>query len=129
MNSDGSERSEHGATRRDALRRFLSVGVVATAAAGFSELLSSPLARADQMPTRQAAVADVLAALPPDASPELIAAIQLSCCTHFTVAEFRCGSGGCGTGWCCYHVVDSCGGDYHTCLNYPCSHGNFSIGC
>jgi hypothetical protein len=130
MISDGSERSEHSTTRREALRRFLSVGVAATAAAGLGELLTSPLARADQAPTAQVAVADVLAALPPDASPQLIAAIQSSCCTHYTVAQFHCGSGGCGSGFCCYHIVSTaCGIDTYACLNYPCSHGNFSSGC
>ena len=73
---------------------------------------------------------EVLAVLPRDAPAELRAAIQSGCCIQYTVSEGHCGSGGCGAGRCCYHVYGpACQLDYYTCLDYPCSHGNFSTGC
>ena len=46
----------------------------------------------------QLAVEEVLAALPPGASPALRKAIESGCCTHYTVAEGKCVAGGCGEG-------------------------------
>ena len=82
-------------------------------------------------PTRVSLTADeVLAALPAEAAPELRAAIQSGCCTHYYVAEGQCVAGGCGSGRCCYHVVSTaCGIDRYECLDFPCSKGNFSTGC
>ena len=72
---------------------------------------------------------EVLAALPADAPAELRAAIRSNCCVHYYVSEGNCVSGGCGPGWCCYHIVSSCGPNYYSCLQHPCSYGNFSVGC
>jgi hypothetical protein len=78
----------------------------------------------------QLAVEEVLAALPPGASPALRKAIESGCCTHYTVAEGKCVAGGCGAGRCCYHIVSAdCGINTYECLGYPCSKGNFSTGC
>lgn len=74
--------------------------------------------------------ADVLRALPADASQALRDAIAAGCCVHYTVAEGQCVPGGCGTGRCCYHIVSTdCGLDEYQCLDYPCDTGNFSTGC
>lgn len=71
-----------------------------------------------------------LSALAPDVSPALREAIASGCCTYFYVAEGMCGTGGCGSGKCCYHVVSpACGIDKYECLNYSCSKGDFSTGC
>ena len=113
--------------RRGALRRMLSVGVFTTVGAGLAELAAVSSARAA---TTQLPITMVLNALPPDASPTLREAIQSGCCTTYTVDEFHCGSGGCGAGWCCYHVVSvNCGINEVVCINVGCNTGNFSTGC
>lgn len=72
----------------------------------------------------------VLNALPADAPEDLREAIASGCCTYYTVAEGFCGSSGCGTGNCCYHIVSTaCGKDVYQCVNHPCSYGNYSTGC
>lgn len=76
------------------------------------------------------AIEDVLAALPSDAPQELRDMIASGCCTYYTVAEGMCGSSGCGTGRCCYHIVSTaCPTNEYRCLDYPCDHGNFTTGC
>jgi hypothetical protein len=76
------------------------------------------------------AAEELLKVLPPEVSPALRDAIASGCCIHYTVAEGMCGSGGCGTGSCCYHAVGAaCGIDKYECLPYPCSKGDFSTGC
>ena len=73
---------------------------------------------------------EALRALGPNVSPALREAIASGCCTYFTVAEGMCGTGSCGSGRCCYHVVSTgCGINQYECLDYPCSKGNFSTGC
>lgn len=123
----GSERAGATTTRRGALRRFLSAGVLATAGAGMSELLGARGAQADAAPMRLPATM-VLNALPADAPADLRAAIESGCCMNYYRDEFHCGSGGCGPGWCCYHVV-GCGRDEVLCINVSCAEGNFSSGC
>lgn len=74
-------------------------------------------------------IEDALSALPPDAPQDLREAIASGCCTHYTVAEGMCGGAGCGSGWCCYHIVSDCGPSGYQCVQHPCSYGNYSTGC
>jgi hypothetical protein len=114
-------------TRRDVLRRFGSVGLLASASAGVGELLGSPPARAA---TTQLPATMVLNALQADASPEIAQAIEAGCCLHYTRAEGQCGSGGCGNGSCCYHVTSTqCAIDETVCVKVSCAEGNFTTGC
>jgi hypothetical protein len=105
------------------------MGLLSTAVARVSKLRRSSAAPGANA-LSSVPIEEVLAALPPDAPAELVQAIQSGgCCIHYYVAESSCGSGGCGTGRSCYHIVSSCGPDYYSCLDYPCSKGNFSTGC
>jgi hypothetical protein len=89
--------------------------------AGFTPMRAVPVALSPDQ---------VLTALPPGASQALRDAIASGCCTHYTVSEGDCGSGGCGSGKCCYHVVSTdCGINVYECVEVPCSTGNFSTGC
>lgn len=117
-------------TRRDMLRRAWSAGIVATAGAGLSELVGVGSARAATQPTTQLPATMILNALPPDAPTALIDAIEAGCCTTYTRDENHCGSGGCGAGWCCYHVVSTaCDINEVICINVSCAEGNFTTGC
>jgi hypothetical protein len=117
-------------TRRDMLRRMLSAGVLATASAGMSGLFLAPGARADTSPLPQLPASVVLNALPPDAPPALVAALEDGCCITYTLDEHHCGSGSCPSGYCCYHVVSTdCGINEVVCIEVGCDTGNFSTGC
>jgi hypothetical protein len=73
---------------------------------------------------------EVVKALPESAPQALRDALLANCCTHYTVAEGECGTGGCGSGSCCYHIVSTeCSINKYSCVGVPCSTGNFSTGC
>jgi hypothetical protein len=119
-----------GTTRRDALRRMFSAGIVTTAGAGLSELLVPVGARAASPQMTQLPATMVLNALPADASPDVSAAIEAGCCITYTRDEHHCGSGSCPTGSCCYHVVSTgCGLNEVICVEVSCAEGNFTTGC
>lgn len=77
-------------TRRDMLRRALSAGVFATAGAGVSALFGASSAGAETTTTTQLPATMILRALPADASPALIQAIEDGCCIHYTRDENHC---------------------------------------
>ena len=117
-------------TRRDLFRRAWSAGILATAGTGLFELVGAGRARAATSQTNQLPATMILNALPADAPTGLIEAIEAGCCTTYTRDENNCGSGGCGTGWCCYHVVSTaCGINEVVCINVSCAEGNFTTGC
>lgn len=117
-------------TRRDMLRRLLSAGLLTTASAGISGLFAAPGARADTTRLPQLPASLVLKALPADAPPALVAAIEAGCCITYTLDEHNCGSGSCPSGYCCYHVVSTdCGINEVTCIEVGCDTGDFSTGC
>lgn len=116
-----------GTTRRQALRRFVMTGLMATAGAGLSELLTARGAAAAVTPTRRLSAAEALAILPADAPESLAQAIASGCCLHFTRAEGACGAP-CPAGQCCY-TWSGCTSGGPICLNYTCIKGNFSTGC
>lgn len=117
-------------TRRDALRRIFSAGIVTTAGAGLSELLVPSGARAASPQLPQLPATMVLNALPADASPSVAAAIEAGCCITYTRDENHCGSGSCPSGSCCYHIVSSnCGLNEIACVTVTCAEGNFTTGC
>jgi len=123
-----------GSTRRDTLRRLGSLGAFATIGAGLADLLGTAAARADSTttPTNQLPATMVLNALPPG-EQVVRAAIEATCCLTYTRDEGQCGSGGCGTGACCYHVTGSGGGSCNVneiiCVDVSCAEGNFTTGC
>ncbi|MGC9220102.1 MAG: hypothetical protein ACP5H2_01955 [Solirubrobacteraceae bacterium] len=117
-------------TRREALRRFGSAGLLATAGAGVSSLFGSAPARADTPPLTQLPVTMVLNAIPAGAPTGLREAIEAGCCITYTRDEHNCGPDSCPSGECCYHIQSTdCGIDYVTCLAVSCAEGNFSTGC
>jgi hypothetical protein len=112
------------------LRRAWSAGIFATAGIGLAELVGAGGARAATPETNQLPATMILNALPTDAPTALIDAIEAGCCTTYTRDENHCGSGGCGTGWCCYHVVSTaCDINEVICINVSCAEGNFTTGC
>jgi hypothetical protein len=119
---------DDGRTRRDVLRGGSRLGILATAGAGLAELLSPTRAGADtQLPQLPATM--ILNALPPDAPPDIRAAIEAGCCIHYTRDVGHCGSG-CPSGSCCYRVVSTgCGINEVTCVEVSCAEGNFTTGC
>lgn len=117
-------------TRRDMLRQALSAGVFATAGAGVSALFGASSTRAATTATPQLPATMILRALPADAPPALIQAIEAGCCIHYTRDENHCTPDPCPTGSCCYHVVSTnCGIDETVCVGVSCAEGNFSTGC
>lgn len=125
FNVRGRETDE-APTRREVLRRMFSTGVAATAGAGLSGLLAAPRAGAA---TTQLPATMILNALPPDAPPSVVAAIQAGCCITYIRDENHCGAP-CGTGYCCYHLTStSCGLNEITCVQVSCAEGNFTTGC
>lgn len=112
------------------LRRAWSAGIFATAGIGLAELVGAGGARAATPETNQLPATMILNALPTDAPTALIDAIEAGCCTTYTRDENHCGLGGCGTGWCCYHVVSTaCDINEVICINVSCAEGNFTTGC
>jgi hypothetical protein len=117
-------------TRRDALRRIFSAGIVTTAGAGLSELLLPAGSRAATPQLPQLPATMILNALPADISPNLANAIEAGCCITYTRDEHHCGSSNCPTGECCYHIVsNNCGIDEIACVAVSCAEGNFTTGC
>lgn len=119
-----------GSTRRDALSRFGTAGVLATVGAGLSEVVRAGSARAATATPLRLPATMVLNALP--AGEQTVrAAIEAGCCLTYTRDEGHCGSGGCGTGACCYHVTGSgsCSVDTILCVDVACAEGNFTTGC
>jgi hypothetical protein len=117
-------------TRRDALRRIFSAGIVTTAGAGLSELLVPSGARAASPQLPQLPATMILNALPADASASVTAAIEAGCCITYTRDEHHCGSSNCPTGACCYHIVSAnCGINEIACVAVSCAEGNFTTGC
>jgi hypothetical protein len=124
------EESGEEPTRRDMLRGLLSAGLLTTAVAGISALFAGPDARAGTTRLPQLPASVVLKALPADAPPALVAAIEDGCCITYTLDEHNCGSGSCPSGYCCYHVVSTdCGINEVTCIEVGCDMGDFSTGC
>ncbi len=123
-------RANEKPTRRDMLRRAWSVGVLATAGAGVSELIGAGSACAAATQTTRLPATMILNALPADAPAAIRQAIEAGCCVHYTLDEHNCGSSHCPSGQCCYHVTSSdCGVDYITCIEVSCAEGNYSTGC
>lgn len=117
-------------TRRDMLRRVLSAGVFATAGAGISELLGTASAHAATTTTTRLPATMILKALPADAAPALVQAIEDGCCITYTRDEHHCTPDPCPTGSCCYHVVSTdCGINETVCVDVSCAEGNYTTGC
>jgi hypothetical protein len=122
--------SDESPTRRDMLRRILSAGVLTTAGAGLTGLLTSPVARAASTPLPNLPSSLLLKALPADVSPAVLQAIADGCCVTYTLDEHHCGSGSCPSGYCCYHIVSTdCGLNEVACVGVGCDTGDFSTGC
>jgi hypothetical protein len=125
----GSLLSAERSTRRDALRRIGSAGMLATVSAGLLDLLGAIPAGASTATSSQLPATMVLNALGPNAPAGLSVAIQSGCCVHYTRDEGACGSP-CPSGSCCYHVTSTtCGLDSTGCVDVNCAEGNFTTGC
>jgi hypothetical protein len=128
MSDDHPRHGEEDArpTRRQALRRFWAVGLLATASAGIADLfMVGPADAETSLPS--VPISAALSALPADAPPGLVQAIADGCCITYTRDEGAC-TPSCPSGQCCYHVT-GCGYNYIACIEVSCAKGNFTTGC
>jgi hypothetical protein len=117
-------------SRREVFRRCGLAGITGLIGAGLAELVGAVPVRAASS-VQQLPATMVLNALPPG-EQTVRAAIEAGCCLTYTRDEDRCGSGGCGSGACCYHVTGSgsCSGTNEIiCVDVSCAEGNFTTGC